>query len=136
VAGYFTGGGSTSGELKDRERDLEVDDNAMFTRDSYSLKFGLQSLGLFVDDNDPDTFNGAYVFGGGSAPVLDENNNPTGETTTISAIDEYRRALSNLAGGRPTTFQLSTGTPLVPVAQWRLALYVQNSSKANWSPYG
>ena len=66
VAGYFTGGGSTSGELNDRERDLEADDDAVLTRGRHTLKFGVQSLGLFVHDYNPDTFNGAFVFGGGS----------------------------------------------------------------------
>ena len=131
VAGYFTGGGSTSGDLDNRERDLEADDDAVLTRGRHTLKFGLQSLGFFLHDYDPDTFNGAFVFGGGSAPVLDANSNPTGETTTITALEQYRRAVMNLPGGKPTTFQMDTGTPLVPLTQWRLALYAQDSAKLN-----
>ena len=61
----------------------------------------------------PNTFNGAYVFGGGSAPVLDANNNPTGTTESITPILQYERALQNLPGGSPTTYQITTGTPLV-----------------------
>lgn len=30
-----------------------------------TFTFGLQSLALLLDNNDPDTFNGAWVFGGG-----------------------------------------------------------------------
>jgi hypothetical protein len=131
VAGYFTGGGSTSGDLDSRERDLEADDDAVLTRGRHTLKFGLQSLGFFLHDYDPDTFNGAFVFGGGSAPVLDANSNPTGETTTITALEQYRRAVMNLPGGKPTTFQMETGTPLVPLTQWRLALYAQDGAKLN-----
>ena len=131
VAGYFIGGGSTNGELNDRERDLEADDDAVLTRGRHTLKFGVQSLGVFVHDYDPDTFNGAFVFGGGSAPVLDTNNSPTGETTTISAIEQYRRAVLNLPGGAPTTFQINSGNPLVPFTQWRLALYAQDGVKLN-----
>lgn len=129
VAGFFIGGGSTSGNLNNRERDLEADDDFVAARGKHSLKVGLQSFGFFLHDNDPDTFNGAYIFGGGSAPTLDTNNQPTGETTTISAIEQYRRALLNLPGGTPTTFQLTSGTPLVPLAQWRLAFYAQDSAK-------
>ncbi len=129
VAGYFTGGGSTSGALNDRERELEADDDLIFTKGKHSLKVGLQSLGFFIHDYDPDTFNGAFVFGGGSAPALDASNNPTGETTTISALEQYRRSLLNLPGGMPTTFQVTTGTPLVPETQWRLALYIQDHEK-------
>jgi hypothetical protein len=131
VAGYFTGGGSTNGYLNNRERDLEADDDAVLTRGRHTLKFGLQSLGFFMHDYDPDTFNGSFVFGGGSAPVLNANNNPTGETTTITALEQYRRAVLNLPGGTPTVFQVDNGTALVPFAQWRLALYAQDGAKLN-----
>jgi hypothetical protein len=129
VAGYFTGGGATSQNLNDRERDLEIDDDLMVTHGKHDMKFGAQSLGIFVHDYDPNTFNGAYVFGGGSAPVLDANNNPTGQTTTILPIEQYRRALLNLPGGNPTTYQITTGTPVVPLTQWRLALYARDTIK-------
>jgi hypothetical protein len=129
VAGYFTDGGSTSGNLNNRERDLEIDDDLMFTHGRHELKIGAQSLGLFIHDYDPNTFNGAYVFGGGSAPVLDANNNPTGQTETVSPIEQYRRALLHLPGGTPTTYEVTAGTPLVPLTQWRLGLYLQDDVK-------
>lgn len=129
VAGYFNGGGSTGQNLNNRERDLEVDDDVMFTKGRHTVSIGAQSLGIFVHNYDPNTFNGAFVFGGGSAPTLDANNHPTGQTTTISAIEQYRRALLNLSGGNPTTYQLTTGTPLVPLTQWRLALYAGDAIK-------
>ena len=131
VAGYFVGGGSSAGDLNNRERDLEGDDDVILSRGRHTLKIGVQSLGVFEHDYDPDTFNGAFVFGGGSAPVLGGNNNPTGETTTITAIEQYRRALASLPGGTPTTFQRNSGTPLVPFTQWRLALYGQDGAKLN-----
>jgi len=129
VAGYFTGGGATSQNLNDRERDLEIDDDVMFTRGKHSLRIGAQSLGFFVHNYDPDTFNGAYVFGGGSAPALDSNNKPTGQTTSVTPLQQYQRALQSLPGGAPTTYQLTTGEPLVPVTQWRLALYAEDTIK-------
>jgi hypothetical protein len=129
VAGYFTGGGATSQNLNNGERDLEVDDDAIIIRGKQTLKFGAQSLGIFVHDDDPNNFNGTYVFGGGSAPVLNANNNPTGQTTTITAIEQYRRAQLNLPGGTPTTYQLTSGTPLIPLTQWRLGLFAQDTIK-------
>ncbi len=129
VAGYFTQGGATAQNLNDRERDLEIDDDVMLTRGRHSWNMGAQSLGFFVHNYDPDTFNGTYVFGGGSAPVLDASNNPTGQTTTLSPIQQYQRALLNLPGGSPTTYQVTTGTPLVPFTQWRLALYTEDTVK-------
>ncbi len=129
VAGYFIGGGATSQNLNDRERDLEIDHDVMLTHGKHTFKFGAQSLAFFLHDYDPDTFNGAYVFGGGSAPVLDSNNNPTGETTTISGIEQYRRALFNLPGGNPTAYQLTSGNPLVPLTQFRMAFFFQDAIK-------
>ena len=129
VAGYFTGGGATSQNLNDRERDLEVDDDLLLTRGKHSLKLGVQSMGYLVHDYDPDTFNGAYVFGGGSAAVLDANGAPTGATTSIDGLEQYRRALLDLPGGTPTTYQLTTGTALVPLSQWRFAAYGQYTVK-------
>jgi hypothetical protein len=129
VAGYFTGGGDTSQNLNNGEHDLEVDDDAIVIRGKQTLKFGAQSLGIFVHDDDPNNFNGTYVFGGGSAPVLNANNNPTGQTTTITAIEQYRRSRLNLPGGTPTTYQLTSGTPLIPLTQWRLGLFAQDTIK-------
>lgn len=129
VAGYFTGGGSTAGNLNDRERDLEIDDDVLVTQGKHSWKAGVQALGFFVHSYDPDTFNGSYLFGGGSAPELDANNNQTGQTTTISPIEQYSRTLTNVPGGSPTTYQTTTGSPLVPFTQWRLALYTVDNIK-------
>ncbi|HEX3436383.1 MAG TPA: TonB-dependent receptor [Pseudacidobacterium sp.] len=125
VAGYFTGGGATSQNLNEREGDLEIDDDVMLTHGKHSWKFGAQSLGLFIRNYVPDTFNGAFVFGGGSAPVL----NATNATTTISAIEQYRRALLNLPGGTPTTYQVTTGNPVLSFTQWRLALFAADTIK-------
>jgi Carboxypeptidase regulatory-like domain len=129
VAGYFTGGGATSQNLNDRERDIEIDDDILATRGKHELSFGFQSITSFVHDYDPNTFNGAYVFGGGSAPILDAANNSTGQTTTIDGIEQYRRALLNLPGGTPTTYEVTTGDPVVPLTQAQLSFYVQDTMK-------
>ena len=129
VSGYFTGGGAISQDYDDRERNLEIDDDLLLNHGKHLMKFGAQSLGEFVHDYDPDIFNGAYTFGGGSAPALDANNKPTGQTTTVSAIQQYQRALSNLPGGLPTTYELTSGSPQIPLTQWRLGLYTQDDIK-------
>src|SRR3984957_12332791 len=122
VAGAFTGGGATAGELRNRERDLEVDNDFLWTHQKHSIKIGVMSLGALVHDYDPDTFNGAFVFGGGLAPALDNN----GPQTAISGLEKYRRTLLTLPGGVPTTYNLTQGIPLVPFAQWRVALFAQD----------
>jgi hypothetical protein len=131
VAGFFLGGASTAQQLNDRERNLEVDDDYIYTHKKQTWKIGAQSLGIFVHETDPNTFNGAFTFAGGTAPVLDAGNNPTGATTTISGLEQYRRALLNLSGGTPTTYSVTTGTALVPFTQWQLALYAEDTIKLN-----
>jgi hypothetical protein len=124
VAGAFTGGGATSQSLENRERDLEVDDDVMITRGAHSLKIGVEALGIFVHATDPDTFNGAFTFGGGLAPNLG-----SAGSSVITGLEQYRRALAGLPGGAPTTYQVTTGDPLVPFTQWRLAFYAQDTWK-------
>ena len=119
VAGAFTGGGATAGRLQDRERDLEIGDDLLWSHRNHSVKLGVESIGILVHDYDPDTFNGAFVFGGG---VL------TGGTA-ISALEQYRRTLLDLPGGVPTTYNVTQGQPLVPFQQWRVALYAEDQWK-------
>jgi hypothetical protein len=122
VAGAFTGGGATAGYLQNRERDLEVDDDVLWSHHKHSVKIGVASLGIMVHDFDPDTFNGAFVFGGGLAPALDNS----GQQTAISGLEQYRRTLLSLPGGVPTTYNITQGEPLVPFTQWRVALFAQD----------
>ena len=131
VAGAFIGGGATAGYLQNRERDLEVDDDVMWSHHKHSVKIGVASLGILVHDNDPDTFNGSFVFGGGLAPVLDNS----GQQAAISGLEQYRRTLLSLPGGVPTTYNVTQGEPLVPFAQWRVSLFAQDqwSLKPNLS---
>ena len=129
VAGFFTGGGATGQNLSNVEHDLEIDDDLTVTQGKHVIKIGAQALGVVIHDYDPNTFNGAFVFGGGSAPALDANNQPTGQTTALTALQQYSRALSNLPGGTPTNYQLTSGTPMIPANQWRLGLYGEDSFK-------
>ncbi len=125
VAGAFTGGGSTSGQLHNAERDLEFDDEIYLSLKKHTVKAGVQVLGAFIQDDDPDTFNGAYIFGGGSAPALDG----LGGTLTITGLEQYRRAIAGLSGGRPTTYSQTSGAVHVPLQQWTVAGYAQDDWK-------
>lgn len=129
VAGFFTGGGAISQNVNDHEHDLEIDDDLTLTRGTHTFKFGGEAIGNLVNDYDPNTFNGAFVFGGGSAPELDTSNDPTGQSTTISGLEQYRRTLLSLPGGSPTTFQLASGTPLISLSHRDLGFYAQDTMK-------
>jgi hypothetical protein len=129
VAGFFLGGGSGAQQLNDRERNLEIDEDFLYSHRKQTWKIGAQTLDIFVHNADPNGFNGAFTFAGGVAPVLDANNNPTGATTDISGLEQYRRALLNLPGGTPTTYAVTSGTALVPFTQAQLALYAEDTVK-------
>ncbi len=129
VAGFFEGGGNSAQDLNDRERNLEIDEDLLWSHKRQTWKIGAQSLWLFIHDVDPNTFNGAFTFAGGTAPVLDANDQPTGLTTTISALEQYRRALLRLAGGTPTVYEVTAGTALVPFTQRQLAVYAEDTVK-------
>lgn len=129
VAGAFTGGGSTAGQLYDSERDLEFDDEAYLSLKRHTIKAGAQILGASISNREPDTFNGVFTFGGGNAPVLDSAGLRTGGTTTITGIEQYRRTLAALPGGQPTTYSVTAGNAYVPLEQWTVALYAQDDWK-------
>ncbi len=111
VAGAFTGGGSMYGATRVRKFDVELDDDAVFTTGKHTLKFGGQFF-LFDEHRQvPENFNGTFVFGGGTAPVLDANNNPiAGQTETITGVQQYQRALHGYAGGTATAFTNVAGS--------------------------
>ena len=124
VAGAFTGGGAYTQALRSHQHDLEVDDDVMYTRGKHSMKAGVQLLDSQLNDSLPTNFNGQYVFGGGSAQVL----GGTG-TTTISGLEQYRRALLGLPGGTPTVYAATTGNAAISLNQLRVVLFAQDQWK-------
>jgi len=127
VAGAFVSGGATIGQQRLRELNVEFDDDAVLTTEHHTMKLGTQ-LQLFHENQQLTTnFNGTYTFGGGSAPVLDANNQPiAGETETITGVQQYQRAVLGLAGGSPTAYSNVAGTPAVDFTQVQNALFFQD----------
>jgi hypothetical protein len=125
VAGAFTGGGATTGYLSSHERDLEFDDDILYSRKKHSLKAGIELLDTSLNDAQSSGFNGSYVFGGGTAPALDGS----GATVAITGLEQYRRTLLGLPGGTPTQFNIVTGTSKISLNQMQTVLYVQDQWK-------
>jgi hypothetical protein len=127
VAGAFTGGGATIGAEQRHELNIEADDDAILTTKNHTIKFGTQMMVYDEHRQLTTNFNGTYTFGGGTAPVLDINNNPVpGQTEVISGIEQYRRALLGLAGGTPTAFSNVAGTPTVDFTRVEDSLFAQD----------
>jgi hypothetical protein len=125
VAGSFLGGGSTQGDLLQKDHVLEVDESLEWNKGRFDLKGGIQILSRFLNDRIPSVFNGAFVFGGGSAPALDVSGIATGQQTTITPLEQYGRTLAMLPGGTPTTYQVTTGSANTRFDQYQQAFYVQ-----------
>lgn len=124
IAGAFTGGGAYTQALRSHQRDLEVDDDVLYTWGKHSMKAGVQLLDTQLNDSLPTNFNGQYVFGGGNAPVLVG----TG-ATSISGLEQYRRALLELPGGTPTIYAATTGNAALSLNQLRVVLFAQDQWK-------
>jgi hypothetical protein len=129
VVGAFTSGGSTSGALRDHEVDAEFDDDAILSLSKHLLKFGSQFEYLRERFRYFNNFNGTWLFGGGTAPILDANNNPTAQTQTITGVEQYVRALNGWAGGAPTEYSNTAGDPTINMTQYREALFFQDDWK-------
>ena len=129
VAGAFTGGGNTFGAQSIREFGLEVADDAILTRGPHTLKVGINLRTYRIREQITQNFNGTYIFGGGTAPVLDANGNSTGSTATITGLEQYRRALLTLPGGSPTAYTGVTGTPTINYTQTRASIFAQDDWK-------
>ncbi len=130
VAGSFTGGGSTLGAQRLFGFRTEFDEDAILTLKQHTLKFGYQVNNYDLHNRLTTNFNGTYTFGGGAAPLLNANNQPvTGQTATISGIEQYRRALLGLPGGTPTAFSNVAGNPNLAFTQVRAAFFVQDGWK-------
>ncbi|WP_158819773.1 TonB-dependent receptor [Granulicella sp. S156] len=120
VAGAFTAGGSTAGPLRDREVDIEMDDDAILSTAKHLLKFGVQAEVLDEHLRLPTNFNGVYTFGGGTVP---------GQTTTLTGIQQYVLALNGQPNGSPTDYSNVAGNPEVDLVQTRVALFYQDDWK-------
>lgn len=129
VAGSFTGGGASSGPYSFREFRTEWNDDVVISTKEHLIKAGLQLITSDEHRRLTTDFNGSYIFGGGSAPVLDGSGTPTGQTATISGLEQYRRALRGQPGGTPTAFSGVSGDPQVNFLQSRAAVFFQDDWK-------
>ncbi len=130
VAGAFTGGGSELGPQAKRSTGFELYDDAIWTHGAHTLKIGVNWRPKWQRRRLTQDFNGLYTFGGGTAPVLEVNGNAVpGSSTTISGLEQYRRARLSLPGGAATAYTEVAGDPEVDFTQSREAFFAQDSWK-------
>jgi hypothetical protein len=130
VAGAFTSGGASAQATHSRELDTEIDDDVLYSIGKHMLKAGVQLLNISDTQQLPENFNGTYIFGGGLAPALDSNGNPiSGTSIAINGLEQYRRSQTGEAGGAPTLYSITTGTPSDDFNLFRAAFFLQDQWK-------
>ena len=141
VQDAFTGGGSQVGQSHSDTTNLELTNNTSFALHNHALKAGGRLRWVDITQVSPQNFGGTFTFfGGGFAPVLDANDQPTGAIDAITSIERYRRTQVFLAqgltgaqiralGGGASQFSLSSGNPESKVRQWDFGGFVQDDWK-------
>jgi hypothetical protein len=137
VLGSFNGGGGQVGHSSDVRTSYELQNYTSIITGTHSWKFGIR-LRRETDDNiSPQNFGGTFSFGGGTAPVLDANNQPLPGPVLapITSIERYRRTLLfqqlgysplqiRTLGGGATQFTISAGNPEIAGGQFDVGLFV------------
>jgi hypothetical protein len=143
VLDAFLGGGSQVGIAANDENRWELENYATTVRGAHIIRVGVKVRAVSISDISPLNFGGTFVFAGGIAPRLDENNqvvrDASGNVVTepITSIERYRRTLlfSGLGfspgqvrslGGGASQYLVSSGDPEAGVRQVDLSGYVQD----------
>ena len=128
--GLHGGGGATIGSQRLHQIRTEWDDDFIYTGGKQSLKAGLQ-LFDYVERPGPDhQLQRAPTSSAAAArPCSTPTTTRPPVTTTITGIEQYRRALLSLPGGTPTQYSSVAGTPEVDFTEFYPAFFVQDDIK-------
>ena len=141
VLGSFNGGGAQIGHSFDLRNIYELQNITFFVRKTHAWKFGIRLRAETDNNTSPMNFGGTFTFGGGTAPVLDSNDQPVLDPSgvpllePITSIERYRRTLLfqqqgltalqiRLLGGGATQFSISAGDPTLSVKQFDVGAFV------------
>jgi hypothetical protein len=135
----FISGGSGVGLAHNDEDRWELQNYWTWTKGRHVLRFGARVRGVHITDFAPGNFGGTYLFSGGDAPLLDENNQIVRDANNnpvlipITSLGRYRRTLlfqgnpdMRLLGGGATQFSIAGGNPEAKVSQIDLGTFVQD----------
>jgi len=135
VLGSFNGGGAQLGQTADTQNSFEFQNYTSIVHGTHAFRFGVRLREQNDDNVAPVNFNGTYTFGGGTAPLLDAQNQPVGgQLEQIDSIERYRRTLLfqqlgyssariRALGGGATQFSIAGGNPETSVGQFDIGLF-------------
>ena len=144
VLDAFSAGGVSLNDAFTKENFWETQDYAVISSGRHAIKIGGRLRHGSITDSSPSDFNGSFTFGGGLAPLLDQNDQLVIDPSTglptlveISSIERYRRTLKfqqlgltpqqiRALGGGATQFSIAGGNPEVSVGQTDLGLFAQD----------
>lgn len=137
VAGAFNGGGAQVGQSYTDTQHYELQNYTSMIHGTHSWRLGVRIRAVNENDFSPGNFEGRFSFAGGIAPVLDANNQPTGQTEQITALESYRRTLMfeqlghaasliRQLGGGASQFSINGGQPLADINQVDWGLFAQD----------
>ena len=141
VPGAFTGGGAQVGNSGAVNTTLELVSSTSFGYKAHTLRWGgrlRENLNTTVAVSN---FGGTYTFQGGTGPLLDADNQPTGLTTSLTGLEVYRRTLLfqrqglsdteiRSLGGGAYQFSLNAGQPSLSLRQLDAGLYFVDDWRA------
>jgi carboxypeptidase family protein len=144
VLDSFTGGGVTVGPSSSHRHHFEVQDYASISLRAHTLRFGARVRTALLKDASAQTFNGNFVFAGGSAPrldasdqlILDSSGHPS--SVPITSLERYRRTLVfsqrglpdsaiRALGGGASQLLLAGGNPVTSLYQTDAGLFVEDT---------
>lgn len=144
----FIGGGSQVGLSFSSEDRWELQNYTTLALKSHTLRVGGRMRGVNIKDVSQSNFGGTYIFGGGTAPQLDANNqivrDQNGQIILVplSSIERYRRTLRlqragltpveiRSLGGGATQFSINSGNPEARVRQIDFGGFAQDDWRVN-----
>jgi outer membrane receptor protein involved in Fe transport len=138
VANAFITGGNGLGNSYDLTHHYELQNYTTISKGTHTIRFGGRFRRNSDLNNSPQGFNGQYIFSGGEEPALDASNNIIpGQTTFLSAIQQYERNLQLQAaglssaqiqslGGGPSQFIIQGGLSYVSMVRWDAGPFIQD----------
>ena len=140
VANSFITGGNGIGDTFDRSHHFELQNYTSLTRGAHTIRFGARGRRDSDQNNNPQGFNGQFIFLGGEEPVLDDTNQPTGSTELLTSIQQYQRNLMlqqagftaaqiQALGGGPSRYTIQTGIPYISMIRYDAGPFVQDDWK-------
>jgi Carboxypeptidase regulatory-like domain len=141
VGGAFNGGGAQVGHTIDTENHYELQNYTTISNGAHTIKFGVRTRAVTINNISPQNFGGSYSFNGAYAPILDSADQPVAPGVTcdetnpnpaacalLSPIEVYQRTLAlqqmnfspamiQQLGAGPSQFTISQGNSLVNINQ-------------------